>query len=163
MRLSGKSSRGCARCATGVYEDWSHRSVARALHNRSLLVVTGHGPSWVASITEEGVYYLENDAYPAQKNDHRRSSSSGTKKREQRSKAPAPYTRKLPEPSTVGPAVTPSLKPVAQKRGPVDQLMQKLEDAVDHRVLVPADQWPKQRQLAALAKRFGRIPEGMRL
>ncbi|GAA0648410.1 hypothetical protein GCM10010174_84800 [Kutzneria viridogrisea] len=41
--------------------------------------------------------------------------------------------------------------------------MQKLQETVDHRVLVPTDQVPKQRQLAALAKRFGRIPEGMRL
>ncbi|MEV6829270.1 hypothetical protein [Amycolatopsis sp. NPDC051102] len=149
-------------CAAGLYEDWSHRLVARALHNRGLLVVKGHGPSWVASITEEGVYYLENDAYLHRDDDHHRSPSDA-KKPEQRPKAPEPGTRKRPEPSTTGPSVTPSTKPVVQKRGPVDQLMQKLQDAVDHRVLVPTDQAPKQRQLAALARRFGRIPEGMRL
>jgi hypothetical protein len=150
-------------CAAGVYEDRSHRSVARALHNRGLLIVKGHGPSWVASITEEGVYYLENDAYLPMEDDRHRSSPSDTKRPEQPPKAPAPGARKRPEPSTAGPTVTPSAKPVAQKRGPVDKLMQKLQDAVDHRVLVSTDQAPKQRQLAALARRFGRIPEGMRL
>ena len=150
-------------CAAGVYEDWSHRSVARALHNRGLLVVKGHGSSWVASITEDGIYYLENDAYPPQEDDHHGSSSAETKKSEQRPKTPAPVTRKPPEPDTVGPAGAPARKPVAQKRGPLDQLMQKLQDAVDHRVLVPTDRGPKHRQLAALAQRFGRIPEGMRL
>jgi hypothetical protein len=148
-------------CAAGVYEDWSHRLVARALHSRGLLVVKGHGPSWVASITEEGIHYLENDSYPS-RDDHRRS-SSGDEKPQQSPKTPVPGIQQRPEPVAARPAAATPVKPVAQKRGPVNQFMDKFHDAVDHRVLVPIDQVPKQRQLAASARRFRRIPNGQRL
>ncbi|WP_033293631.1 hypothetical protein [Amycolatopsis jejuensis] len=57
----------------------------------------------------------------------------------------------------------PPRKPVSRKTGPVDQLMRSLQDADDHRVLAPADHAAKYRQLAATAKRFGRVPAGNRL
>jgi hypothetical protein len=38
-----------------------------------------------------------------------------------------------------------------------------LQDATDHRILVPIDEGARYRYLAGFAKRLGRIPEGMRL
>lgn len=49
----------------GVYEDgFDHRITARALERRGLLSVRGHGPSWRATITEDGRYYLAHDDFP---------------------------------------------------------------------------------------------------
>ncbi|MBB5979893.1 hypothetical protein HDA44_003234 [Kribbella solani] len=63
-------------CADGVYEDFSHRVTARALHNRGLLEVGGHGVNWIASLTEDGAHYLEHGAYPAGKSHPRRTKLS---------------------------------------------------------------------------------------
>jgi spermidine synthase len=52
-------------CADGIYEGTAHRVVARALHNRGLIVVKGNGSSWVARMTDEGTRYLERDRQPA--------------------------------------------------------------------------------------------------
>ena len=51
-------------CREGVYKDWSHRIIARALHNRGLVAITGRGIGWNASLTEDGVHYLEHGSYP---------------------------------------------------------------------------------------------------
>ncbi|GAA2811402.1 hypothetical protein GCM10010522_31490 [Kribbella solani] len=48
-----------------------------------------------------------------------------------------------------------------RKPGPVDQLMASLKESLGHRILVPYSELQRYRQLAASAKRFGRIPEGM--
>lgn len=43
-------------CPEGVYPagDYTHRSSARALHNRGLVRVSGHGPTWKAALTDRG-------------------------------------------------------------------------------------------------------------
>jgi hypothetical protein len=41
-------------CPNGVYEDWAHLIVARALHNRGLLLVAGHGTWWNAALPTDG-------------------------------------------------------------------------------------------------------------
>lgn len=51
-------------CPAGSYRDWSHRISARTLYDRGLLIVSGRGPTWSATITDAGTYYLENGAYP---------------------------------------------------------------------------------------------------
>lgn len=52
-------------CALGVYEDWSHRITARALHNRGLITVKGRGTGWTVSLAEDGTYYLDHGSYPS--------------------------------------------------------------------------------------------------
>lgn len=51
-------------CPDGVFDDWSHRLSARALHERGLLTVRGRGQAWTASLTDAGKYYLNNGNYP---------------------------------------------------------------------------------------------------
>lgn len=51
-------------CPADSDRDWSHRISARTLHDRGLLIVRGRGPTWSATITDAGAYYLENGAYP---------------------------------------------------------------------------------------------------
>ncbi len=149
-------------CATGVYEDWAHRLVARALHNRGLLLVKGHGSSWTATITKEGVHYLETGTY-FRRDDLRSASHADGKALKKIPRTPAPSTHRNSGPGAEEAAAKPQRKPVSRKPGPVDQLMRSLHDADDHRVLVPIEHAAKYRQLAATAKRFGRVPAGNRL
>lgn len=130
-------------CAEGVYEDFSHRVTARALHNRGLLTVGGHGVNWTASLTEDGAYYLERGTHPAGKSQARRTKHSA-------------------RPAAKRPAAGQGEKRAKERTsGPVDQLMASLKESPDHRILVPYREFQRYRQLAASAKRFGRIPEGM--
>lgn len=41
-------------CPGGVFADYQHRVVARALERRGLITVSGKGPSWKAVVTEAG-------------------------------------------------------------------------------------------------------------
>ncbi|WP_410646810.1 hypothetical protein [Amycolatopsis sp. cmx-4-54] len=134
-------------CSQGVYEGWSHRLVARALHNRGLITVKGHGPSWSASITDEGIYYLEHRSYPPR--DSERPVAAATT-----DSSPRAPTRTV---------TTSSRKPPTQKRGATDRLMQSLKETAGNRILVRHGEAPRYRGLANSAKRLGRIPEGMRL
>ncbi|WOQ17580.1 hypothetical protein [Raineyella sp. W15-4] len=46
-----------AGCPEGVYDDdtnYSHRTSARALANRGLVTIHGHGPTWTATLTARG-------------------------------------------------------------------------------------------------------------
>lgn len=51
-------------CPSGVFDDYSHRISARALSNRGLVAITGHGKRWSASLTSEGSHYLKYGRYP---------------------------------------------------------------------------------------------------
>lgn len=53
----------------GVYEDYRPRIVARALHNRGLVDVSGHGKNWRATLKTGGAYYLEHNDYPPSDDD----------------------------------------------------------------------------------------------
>lgn len=44
--------------------DYTHRTSAVALKNRGLVTVKGHGPTWTASVTDAGAYYIEHGTYP---------------------------------------------------------------------------------------------------
>jgi len=49
-------------CEDGGYEGNSYRVSARALRNRRLIRVEGHGPAWTAKITAEGTRLLKEQA-----------------------------------------------------------------------------------------------------
>lgn len=117
-------------CADGVYEGTAHRLVARALHNRGLIVVKGNGPSWTARMTDEGNHFLEHGEHP-----------------------PADVRVESNSPTNDRPVKTP-------KHGPVDQLMTSLAEAPDRRVVVPHAEAGRYRRLAGMAKNLDRIPEG---
>lgn len=130
-------------CPEGVHSDWSHRVTARTLHNRDLITIKGQGKTWTATLTKDGSYYLSHGEYP-----------SGTPKSHESATltvAPVP-----PSPST-------RRSPTAKKPGPMDQMMTSLKEAEGHRITIPRDQESRYRQLATAAKRFGRIPEKMRI
>jgi hypothetical protein len=136
-------------CADGVYEDFSHRVTARALHNRGLIAVSGHGASWTGSLTGDGAYYLEHGTYPAGKSSAR---SGRPARRSNVSSRPAAQRLAADEGKK---------RSKERKLGPVDRLMASLTESTDQLVQVPYREARRYRQLAASAKRFGRIPEGM--
>lgn len=59
-------------CPAGTWPDgnFSHRTSAAALKNRGLVTIKGHGPTWMATITESGTYYLEHGTYPPSAEPH---------------------------------------------------------------------------------------------
>ena len=143
-------------CATGVYEDWSHRITARALHNRVLVTVKGRGINWTASLTEDGTYYLDHGDYPS-------APANSPAKDKEPPRTPANDGPTPPESERSAPRKREKPQPMAWKQGPVDQLMVSLNESEEHQILVPYQDEARYRQLAGSAKRFGRIPEGMRL
>jgi hypothetical protein len=116
-------------CADGIYEGTAHRVVARALHNRGLIVVKGNGPSWVARMTDEGTRYLERNQHPIA---------------DARAGAPPPPGGHTPK---------------KRKQGAVDQLMTSLAAAPEHRIVVPHSEAGKYRRLAGMAKSLDRVPD----
>lgn len=140
-----------------VYTDWSHRVTARALHNRSLVIVTGHGAGWSATLTDDGAYYLENGTYPTDSTAVAEPSAmTGKAVPEPRQ----PRQARMPRPS-VTPRKAEAPKP--KKPGPVDEMMAALQNAEGHHIAVPASEESRYRQLASAAKRFGRVPDGMQI
>ena len=117
-------------CADGIYEGTAHRVVARALHNRGLIVVKGNGSSWVARMTDEGTRYLERDQQPIA---------------EEQAADPPPLSSRAPK---------------KRKQGAVDQLVTSLTDAPEHRIVVPHSEAGTYRRLAGMAKSLGRVPDG---
>ncbi len=144
------------RCAAGVYEDWSHRISARALHNRGLVTVKGRGDSWTASLTDDGTYYLDHSDYPSP-------SANSPVTDEESPPTPAKDGPTPPPPARPAPRRREKSQQKVRKQGPVDQLMVSLSESGEHQILVPYADEARYRQLAGSAKRFGRIPEGMRL
>ncbi|WNV90356.1 hypothetical protein [Umezawaea sp. Da 62-37] len=120
-------------CADGVYEGTAHRLVARALHNRKLIVVKGNGSSWTARMTDEGTHYLDH-GQPPPAVDHVESSRQ-----------------------------TGARPPKTRKQGPVDQLITSLAEAPDRRIFVPPSAAGRQRMLASMARKLERIPAGSRI
>ncbi|TXN29766.1 hypothetical protein [Lacisediminihabitans profunda] len=123
----------------GSYHDYTPRIVARALHNRQLVVITGRGQSWTATITEDGVYYLEHGTYPPNPNELARA------ERVTPSESASPQPKKPP------------------RVGPTDAMMAALAAAPDHRVDITYDETNRYRQLALTAERFKKIPAGMQV
>lgn len=142
-------------CPDEEYEGWSHRITARALHNRGLLVIKGQGKSWSATLTAEGAYYLEHGKHPPSE------ASSGA----DTSRRPESGDRQLVAPRLSRTSAAQQKKPVRKPKrpGPLDQMMTALQDADDHRISVPSAEATRYRQLVGAAKRYGRIPEGMRI
>lgn len=133
----------------GVYEDYRPRIVARALHNRGLADVSGHGASWQATLTTDGAHYLEHGDYPP------------SDERPEPTPAPRPRT-----PDRKKPAAAPRAEPKPRKPprvGPTDAMMNALTAAEDHRIEIEYKQVQRYRQLALTADRFKKIPDGMQV
>ena len=134
----------------GVYDGYDHRIVARALHNRGLVEVKGHGKQWRASITEDGAYYADHGDYPPQEDSERSAADDGAPspaERPSRDSAPAPAPR----------------KPAVRKQGPTAAMMTALLAAPDNRIEIDYDEHHRYEQLAKTAERFKKIPEGMQV
>lgn len=144
-------------CPDGVYNDWSHRISARTLHNRGLVVIKGRGASWSATITDSGVHYLDRRT---NQSDNLRPTEISNEESIDSSAAipltPPPLLRAAHNPRK-------SIEPKPKMPGPMDQMMAALHEADDHRILLASAEESRYRQLAGAAKRFGRIPDGMRI
>ena len=154
-------------CPDGVYNDWSHRSSARALSNRGLVTVDGHGSQWRAVLTETGAYYLAHGAYPEAKEAKPSESQPSNQKviadppeslepeAKQRAK-PGPVKFTSEQPQRVR-------KPKARKPSATEQMMTALADAESHEITIPYNATSHYKRLASFAKSSGKIPEGMRV
>lgn len=131
----------------GVYEDYRPRIVARALHNRGLVVVSGSGTTWQATLTEGGTHYLEHGDYPPV--------PDAPEAKERRAQPAAP-----PKPSSLKGEPRPRKTP---RVGPTDAMMNALRAAPDHRIQIETDQAHRYRQLALSAERFKKLPDGMQV
>lgn len=143
-------------CPSGVYEGWSHRVTARALHNRGLIRVSGHGAGWKASIEAEGIYYLEHGQYLPEPDPQPTPPPS-----------PAPPTAEPPAPSAAGDlpaeAVLWKRRDRPQKPGVTERFIDELVDAGPAGVEISMDKVHLLRRRVADAERDGRVPDGMRV
>lgn len=147
-------------CAADVYGDWSHRVSARALHNRGLIKVSGHGPDWSATLTDDGRYYLEHDSYPNEVQDHSADSPQPSSIADPR-RSNEPATRRAASQSS---SRKRSKSAASTKQpGKTEQLLLALDAADGHRLVVPRNEEATYRRLASLAKGRGLIPDGMQL
>lgn len=135
----------------GVYEDYRPRIVARALHNRGLVDVSGYGKNWRATLTTGGAHYLEHGDYPPSDDDPAATSAP----------RPRSTVRTKPAPASKAAAERKPRKP--QRVGPTDAMMNALAAAEDHRIEIEYDQVQRYRQLALTAERFKKIPDGMQV
>ncbi len=141
-------------CTDGIYTGWSHRITARALHNRGLVTVQGHGPAWKASLTDAGAAYLDTEERPPAAPTPQAGSPNPVGAAEcesSRTTSAPPRTPKSKQPQTT--------KPLR----PVDQLMAALRDADGNLILIAPSEQRRYRQLVSSAKRSGRIPDGMQI
>jgi hypothetical protein len=131
-----------------AYEDFRPRIIARALHNRGLVMITGRGKIWSVALTEDGRFFLENGKYPVMPD---------------KSAASRPVANPFPAAtSTPRPASTPRL-PKAPRVGPTDAMMLTLAEAPDHRIEIEHSESRRYEQLARTAERFKKIPDGMQV
>lgn len=131
-----------------VYDDFRPRIIARALHNRGLVTVTGRGKSWSVALADDGRYYLENGEYPVEAD---RPASTGPVS------PPKPIATPKPKPAPKPRA------PKAPRVGPTDAMMAALATAPDHRIEIEYDESGRYGHLARTAERFKKIPEGMQV
>jgi hypothetical protein len=144
-------------CPAGVYDDWSHRITARALHNRGLIRVNGFGASWTATIEPDGIYYLKHGA-------HR----SGLQ-------APAERTKPASIAETAPPAALPCAAEPSTSSGPAAPRAARRKPGVTERFIeeligmgaagldVATDSLNLVRRRVVDAERDGRVPSGMRI
>ncbi|TFC45883.1 hypothetical protein [Cryobacterium shii] len=131
-----------------TYDDYRPRIIARALHNRGLVTVSGHGKSWSVSLTDDGAFYLDNGEYALEPDQPGPASSS---------QAPQFAAQQKPRPAS-RPRV-----PKAPRVGPTDAMMAALAAAEGHRIEIEYDEYGRYENLARTAERFKKIPEGMRV
>lgn len=144
-------------CPAGVFDDWSHRSSARALSNRKLVSIEGHGMNWHAELTSDGEYYLEHGEYPA------RNTSQDPPKGETLAISDAPNK----------PAKAPKVKPSVKRRrgtapndiktGPTQHMMMRLTQAGASGIVITHAEKKRYAALIGAAKRHGKIPTGMHI
>lgn len=131
-----------------VYDDYRPRIVARALHNRGLVTVVGHGKNWKVSMTNDGTFCLERGAYPREPEPLTPAQSTETPRaRTPRQPKPAPKQRERKAP----------------RLGPTDAMMAALLAADGHRIEIECDESSRYEQLAKTAERFKKIPDGMQV
>lgn len=141
-------------CPEGVFADWAHRTSARALANRGLARVKGHGVNWTATIEPTGLYYLEHSSFPDKPSVSRWSRSAPKCRRAPRPvPAPAPITSG--DGSTPGELTVPTTMP---KLGVAEQLIETLREAGKAGLAVAPDDLPTMRRRLARAERDNRIP-----
>lgn len=117
----------------GTYEDFLPRIVARALHNRGIAEVRGHGPTWQATLTEEGGHFLEHGDYlSARELAITCSSEAGTPIR-------TPRQRQSSRPIEIA-EYRDTSHPNQRKMGPTDAMMAALTEAEDHWIKIDLDQ-----------------------
>lgn len=138
------------------YEDYRPRIVARALHNRNLVEVRGHGPNWSATLTDKGRFYLEHGDYPPAP-----AETPPTAQRPVPPRTPRQPRKDAPGSTSNEPAAKRAPQP--KKVGPTDAMMTALLEAPDHRIAIELDQVQRYRLLAGTAERYKKIPEGMQV
>lgn len=138
----------------GVYDDFGHRVVARALHNRGLITIAGHGPSWQAQIRDDGIHYLQHGRYPDDP-------QAKTPPAEDRSSAGSSPTEPLARPPEPPAPARPKKKPA--RVGPTDAMINALTSAEENRFEIDLAECDRYRQLIGVAKRFKKIPDGMQV
>ncbi|MDR1512865.1 MAG: hypothetical protein LBS56_05195, partial [Propionibacteriaceae bacterium] len=147
-------------CPADVYSDWTHRVSARALHNRGLIKVRGHGSTWSATLTDDGRYYLEHGSYPGESPDGQ-ADSSHRKSVVDAEQSDEPAAREATSPSP--PPRQARTTSRAKQPNKTDQFMLTLDAADGHQLVVESSEETSYRRLASLAKRRGLIPEGMQI
>ncbi len=141
-------------CPDGFFDDWAHRTSARALANRGLARVKGHGANWTATMEPAGRYYLEHGAFPDNPAVGRRSRSA-RKRRPAQGLVPAAAPITSGDASTPGEVTAPTTMP---KLGVAEQLIETLRDAGKAGLVVAPDDLPTFRRRLARAERDNRIP-----
>jgi hypothetical protein len=138
-------------CPAGIYAGWAHRVMARSLHNHGLVVVTGRGPTWNATLTSDGAHYLEHGTYPEPTHPHI-SPRDGL-----RATGPA-------EPGLKPPLTRTSNRPLSPKKSEsIQEYVGALAEAGSRGLRVPWADGRVHRQRALKARRDGLVPEGMQI
>lgn len=131
-----------------TYDNYDHRIVARALHNRGLVVVAGRGKSWNAVLTDDGSYYLTHREYPPLPES---SIAPVAKAVPVKSTKPTPRSGKQPK------------KSPATRIGPTDAMMMALIASPGSKIEIEYTETASYQRLARFAEQFKKIPEGMQI
>ncbi|MFT8330104.1 hypothetical protein [Bifidobacterium psychraerophilum] len=156
-------------CPEGVYRDWSHRSSARALSNRGLVTINGHGSKWRAVLTEAGTYYLAHGTYPVAGDAEPVGDRPGDPDDDPGGREDSPESSEPKPPRRIRQVKAAPRQPrqaheaKAHKPNATEQLMLDLEHAESHEIRIPYDKTGHYKRLASFAKSSGKIPEGMRI
>jgi hypothetical protein len=146
-------------CPDDVFAGWAHRTSARALANRGLARIKGHGDSWVATIEPAGKHYLDHGAFPKKPSVTQPSRSAPRRHRQARPK-PAAVTVPASDGSAPDPSSAPS---TVLKLGVAEQLIGALAQAGKSGLAVAPGDVPTVRRRLTRAERDNRIPAGYRV